>query len=40
MKIKLEPFEIQMAADVATRRFIENRKMNKTFSYGYTKQIF
>jgi hypothetical protein len=35
MKIKLEPFEIQMAADVATRRFIENLKMGKSFSYGY-----
>ena len=35
MKIKLEPFEVQMAADVATRRFIENLKMGKNFSYGY-----
>ena len=35
MKVKLEPFEVQMAADVATRRFIENLKMGKSFSYGY-----
>ena len=35
MKIKLEPFEVQMAADVATRRFVENLKMGKSFSYGY-----
>ena len=35
MKIKLEPFEVQMAADVANRRFIENLKMGKSFSYGY-----
>ena len=35
MKIKLEPFEVQLACDVATRRFIENLKMGKSFSYGY-----
>ena len=35
MKIKLEPFEVQMAAEVANRRFIENLKMGKNFSYGY-----
>ena len=35
MKVKLEPFEVQMAADVANRRFIENLKMGKSFSYGY-----
>jgi len=34
-KIKLQPFEIQIAADVATRRFIENLKQGKSFSYGY-----
>ena len=35
IKIKLEPFEVQLACDVATRRFIENLKMGKSFSYGY-----
>ena len=34
-KIKLEPFEIQMACDVATRRLVENIKMGKRFSYGF-----
>ena len=35
MKIKLEPFEVELAANTATRRFIENLKMGKSFSYGY-----
>tara|TARA_R110002020_G_C16087140_1_gene757574 strand:- start:439 stop:927 length:489 start_codon:yes stop_codon:yes gene_type:complete len=34
-KVKLLPFEIQMASDVANRRFIENIKMNRTFGAGY-----
>ena len=35
MKIKLKPFEVELAANTATRRFIENLKMGKSFSYGY-----
>ena len=38
-KIKLEPFEIQLAADVATRRFVENQKMGRTFGHGYKGSI-
>ena len=38
-KIKLEPFEIQMAADVATRRFVENLKMNRGFGHGFKGTI-
>ena len=38
-KIKLEPFEIQLAADVATRRFVENQKMGWTFGHGYKGSI-
>jgi len=38
-KIKLEPFEIQLAADVATRRFVENQKMGRTFGHGYKGSV-
>ena len=31
MKIKLKPFEVELAANTATRRFIENLKMGKSF---------
>jgi len=38
-KIKLEPFEIQLAADVAARRFVENQKMGRTFGHGYKGSV-
>ena len=35
-KVKLEPFEVELAFENATRRYISNLKQGKTFSYGYT----
>ena len=35
-KVKLEPFEVELAFENATRRYIYNLKQGKTFSYGYT----
>ena len=35
-KVKLEPFEVELAFENATRRYISNLKQGKSFSYGYT----
>ena len=35
-KVKLEPFEVELAFENSTRRYISNLKQGKTFSYGYT----
>ena len=35
IEVKLEPYEVQMAYDVAGRRFIENQKMGRSFGHGY-----
>ncbi len=39
IKIKLEPNEVELALNIAAKRYIGNLKMGKTFSYGYTKGI-
>ena len=39
LKVKLEPNEVELALDVANKRFIGNLKMNKGFSYGYNKGL-
>ena len=38
-KVKLEPNEVELALNIASKRYIGNLKMGKTFSYGYTKGI-
>jgi hypothetical protein len=35
LKVKLEPIDVELALDVANKRFIGNLKMGKGFSYGY-----
>jgi hypothetical protein len=35
-KIKLTPFEVELAFENSTRRYISNLKQGKGFSYGYT----
>jgi hypothetical protein len=35
IKVKLEPIDVELALDVANKRFIGNLKMGKGFSYGY-----
>ena len=35
-KVKLEPFEVELAFENSTRRYISNLKQGKGFSYGYT----
>ena len=35
IKVELEPFEVQLAFENSTKRYIENLKQGKTFSYGY-----
>lgn len=35
MIIKLEPYEIEMASQVANKRYVENIKMKKKFGHGY-----
>jgi hypothetical protein len=35
IKVKLEPFEVQLAFENSTKRYIENLKQGKGFSYGY-----
>jgi hypothetical protein len=39
IKIKLEPNEVELALNIASKRYIGNLRMGKTFSYGYTKGI-
>ena len=39
IEVKLEPYEVQMAYDVAGRRFIENQKMGRSFGHGYQGTI-
>ena len=39
IEIKLEPYEVQLAHDVAGRRFIENQKMGRSFGHGYQGTI-
>ena len=36
IKVKLDPFEVQLAFENSTKRYIENLKQGKGFSYGYT----
>ena len=35
-KVKLTPFEVELAFENSTRRYISNLKQGKGFSYGYT----
>ena len=35
IKVKLNPIDIELALDTASKRFIGNLKMGKGFSYGY-----
>ena len=35
MIVQLEPYEIEMASQVANKRYIENIKMKKKFGHGY-----
>ena len=35
MIVKLEPYEIEMASQVANKRYVENIKMKKTFGHGF-----
>jgi|TARA_Y100000593_G_scaffold79067_1_gene146968 hypothetical protein len=35
IKVELQPFEVQLAFENSTKRYIENLKQGKTFSYGY-----
>ena len=35
MIVKLEPYEIEMATQVANKRYVENIKMKKTFGHGF-----
>jgi len=39
LKVKLEPNEVELALNIASKRYIGNLRMGKTFSYGYTKGI-
>ena len=39
IKVKLEANEVELALNIAAKRYIGNLKMGKTFSYGYTKGI-
>ena len=39
LKVKLEPNEVELALNVANKRFIGNLRMGKGFSYGYNKNI-
>ena len=39
IKVKLEANEVELALNVAAKRYIGNLRMGKTFSYGYTKGI-
>ena len=39
IKVKLEPNEVELALNIASKRYIGNLRMGKTFSYGYTKGI-
>ena len=35
IKVKLEPIDVELALNTASKRFIGNLKMGKGFSYGY-----
>ena len=39
IKVKLEPNEVELALNIAAKRYIGNLRMGKSFSYGYTKGI-
>ena len=39
IKVKLEANEVELALNVAAKRYIGNLRMGKGFSYGYTKGI-
>ena len=39
LKVKLEANEVELALNIASKRYIGNLRMGKTFSYGYTKGI-
>ena len=39
IKVKLEANEVELALNIASKRYIGNLRMGKTFSYGYTKGI-
>jgi hypothetical protein len=39
IKVKLEANEVELALNIASKRYIGNLRMGKGFSYGYTKGI-